>query len=60
MSILKVDGIRSNSASSDAINLDDTGKVGIGTTSPISTLHLHEAGASGSPIISEWDTYASH
>ena len=28
-----------------------TGKLGIGTTSPVSILHLHEAGATGTPII---------
>jgi hypothetical protein len=42
------------------LSFDGT-KLGIGTTSPISTLHLHEAGASGSPIIqfSNGDTGAT-
>jgi hypothetical protein len=40
MSTLKVDGIRSNSAASDAISLDSNGRVGIGTSSPGDKLHV--------------------
>jgi|9_EtaG_2_1085328.scaffolds.fasta_scaffold79444_2 hypothetical protein len=41
MSTLKVDGIRSNSAASDAISLDSNGRVGIGTSSPGDKLHVN-------------------
>ena len=64
----------SNPAANRTINLNDnyagdgsfvtansSGKVGIGTASPVSILHLHEAGADGDPIIqfSNGDTGAT-
>lgn len=40
MSVLKVRGIRHDAAASDAINLDSSGNVGIGTASPSTKLHV--------------------
>jgi len=48
---LGVDTVSIETAGSERLRVDSSGNLGVGTTSPISTLHLHEAGASGSPII---------
>lgn len=40
MSVLKVRGIRHDAASTDAINLDSSGNVGVGTSSPATKLHV--------------------
>ena len=37
--------------SSDLVTLTSAGKLGVGVASPVSILHLHEAGSSGAPII---------
>ena len=55
------DTVNINTGGVARATVDSSGQVGIGTSSPISTLHLHEAGASGSPIIqfSNGDTGAT-
>jgi len=45
------DTVNINTGGVTRATVDSNGRLGIGITSPISTLHLHEAGASGSPII---------
>ena len=46
---------------SERMRINSSGKVGIGTASPVSILHLHETGSDGSPIIqfSNGDTGAT-
>ena len=45
------DTVNINTGGSTRATVDSNGRLGIGITSPITTLHLHEAGASGSPLI---------
>ena len=44
MSRLKTDAIRNVNASVDGINLDTSGNVGLGTTSPNTKLHVEGTG----------------
>ena len=45
------DTVNINTGGTTRATVDSNGRLGIGITSPISILHLHEAGASGSPVI---------
>jgi hypothetical protein len=53
MSTIKVTNLRHESAAGDNITLDSSGRVGIGTTTPASKLHVYENSASPARIYLE-------
>ena len=57
MSRIIVDAIRNSSASSDNINLDSNARVGIGTSSPSSLVHLNSSGDTQLILSSDSDTF---